>query len=405
MDTIFDNPESIKTAFTFPAQEETVSVMLVGGCDEEQRGIRSMFSGAGCEWLTAESGEAALERVSEIEVDVILLDGAISAMSGYDICRQLIEESGVAERVILVLGQRWGHGDRARWFEAGCTDYISQPIEPVELEARLRPHIELARSRRRLRHQAVLLQEVIADQSGRLAQVRSGQENLMADPGDFPELDLAVRFVPAFEAGGDFYDIVRFREGEYGFFVADVAGHDLGTAYLTGALKALTVSFTNETLTGSETMLMMNNALNRFLDPGQYATAFYAMFSRETMIVEMINAGHPAPLVQEEDGNVYGPQMRGDILGIHDVITCDTDRFTVRNGQRLFIFTDGLIEGYLDDKGRPGSRTTGRHRLTEQIKAKKDWNIKETVDSIVEDLLAECSGAIGDDVVLMGLEL
>ncbi len=384
--------------------QESIHVMLVDDDDESRQYTEIMLKHCGYMVSVAGCGRDSLRTVRENKIDVVLMDCMMPGMDGFEACRLIHQEEQYEDIPVIFLAAGSNSNDKALGFSAGGADFIAKPVDPVELSARIRTHIELARTRRQLRQQARLLREIIADQSGRLAQVRSGQERLLADPNAFTEIEVGVRFVPAYEAGGDFYDIIKFREDCFGFLVADVAGHDLGTAYLTGALKALTASFTNECLTGTETMLMMNNALGKFLGIGQYATACYVKYNREKMSVEVITAGHPAPFVQLNDGNVYAPDLIGDVLGIHDVISCNTRQISVKNGQRLFIYTDGLIEGYIDDSGRSGSRRYGTQRLADQVKAKSHLSVKDAVDEIVSDLLDECDGTIGDDVVLMGIQ-
>ena len=156
---------------------------------------------------------------------------------------------------------------------------------------------------------------------------------MLAHPADFARINTAVRFEPAFEAGGDFYEIVELDEGEYGLMVADISGHDLSVAYLTGALKALTASFTSEALSVDETMLMFNTALRKFLDPGRYATASYVKYSKNRQEIDLINAGHPWALFLPAAGRPHYIELSGDILGMHETISCESVRLDVRSGR------------------------------------------------------------------------
>lgn len=72
----------------------------------------------------------------------------------------------------------------------------------------------------------------------------------------------------------------------------------LGVANLTGALKALSVSFTSDGLFVDETAFMLNAALGKFLCKHQYATACYVKYFRSSGRVEILSAAHPAALLQ-----------------------------------------------------------------------------------------------------------
>ncbi|MCP4707451.1 MAG: fused response regulator/phosphatase [Planctomycetes bacterium] len=354
--------------------------------------------------LLAESGAEALECVAANRPDLILLDCSMPEMDGYETCRRIRSDTGNNDIPIIFLTAKTATEDKIKGFATGGSDYLTKPIEYVELVVRIQTHLELARHRSQLRQQNETLENLLADQSGRLDQVRRGQERLLANPEDFPEIKIAVNFVPAFEAGGDFYDIVRLSEDQIGFIMADVAGHDLGTAYLTGALKALTVSFTNEAMSVDDSMLMMNTALGRFLDTSQYATACYVKYLKQQKVIHIINAGHPNAIILKQDGSLHCLELTGDVLGIHDTVICESESLQVNTGERLFLYTDGLIEGYPDSQGNIGSRITGSNRLHEQIKVKAELPLKDMVESIINELLDECNGSIGDDVVLMGIE-
>ncbi len=56
---------------------------------------------------------------------------------------------------------------------------------------------------------------------------------------EFPGAVFGVNYIPIIEAGGDFYDVFPVGEGAFGYFAADISGHDIRASYNTFALKAL----------------------------------------------------------------------------------------------------------------------------------------------------------------------
>ncbi|MBN1765807.1 MAG: fused response regulator/phosphatase [Sedimentisphaerales bacterium] len=358
------------------------------------------------EVLLASSGQEAIDIVYYQCPDLILLDCSMPEMDGFDVCRRLRADSDFDDVPIIFLTAKSSTEDKVRGFELGGSDFVTKPVDKVALVARINTHLELARGRRQLRKQTSMLEGLVENQLERLSQVRNGQVSLLTDPSQFRQIKAAVRFLPALEAGGDFYDIVQLSDNDFGFLVADVAGHDLGTAYLTGALKALTVSFTNETLSVVETFVMLNNALLKFLDTGQYATACYVKYSKANSEIDIINAGHPNPLLHLSDGSIYYTDLVGDVLGMFETITCGIQRIKVNPGDRLYMFTDGLTEGYPNAAGKTGNRSFGARRLQEQVSLinQRQFSITRSVDYIVDELLNECSGTIEDDVVVLGAE-
>jgi len=105
-----------------PAFRELVSVLC-------------SHAGYGC--LEAETREEALASASENRPDVVLLDVKLGGTSGYQICRDLREEFGEQLPIIFVSGSRTDASDRVAGLLLGADDYVTKPIEPEELLARV----------------------------------------------------------------------------------------------------------------------------------------------------------------------------------------------------------------------------------------------------------------------------
>jgi len=210
--------------------------------------------------------------------------------------------------------------------------------------------------------------------------------------------------VTANEAGGDFYEISRFSESQFGVLVTDVAGHDLSIPFVTGALKGLAGLCLNECLSPRETMIMLNSGLRRILSEERFVTGCYVKIDQENLELEVISAGHPAALVQRLDGRCEYVEAVGDVLGMYEQVVFESCRMTVGPGDRLFLYTDGLIEGYRDEAGRQGHPLYGMRRLSRQVEELRRAPIDKTVQTLVDELIEESGGSVTDDVVLLGIE-
>lgn len=96
--------------------------------------------------------------------------------------------------------------------------------------------------------------------------------------------------------------------------------------------------------------------------------------------------------------------MVGDVLGMHETVICGSTVVTVAPGDRLFLFTDGLTEGYVSADGKTGSRSFGTRRLEEAVSRCRSSTLRETIDYVIDDLKSSCRGCLTDDVVLRGIE-
>ena len=113
--------------------------MLVADDTESIRLLfRRLLTADGHDVIVAADGAAALDAVRRQQPDVILLDVSMPAIDGLEVCRRL--KSDPATRltpVVLVTGQT-DLSDRIRGIEAGADEFLSKPVHPHELRARVR---------------------------------------------------------------------------------------------------------------------------------------------------------------------------------------------------------------------------------------------------------------------------
>lgn len=92
----------------------------------------------GYEIVTAASGEEALEKLSGNSIDLILLDVMMPGMNGFEVTRRVRQDNAHRLLPIILVTSLRGTEDRVKGIEAGCDDFISKPIEKVEILARVR---------------------------------------------------------------------------------------------------------------------------------------------------------------------------------------------------------------------------------------------------------------------------
>ena len=103
----------------------------------------------------ATSGREALELARNVFPDLILLDVIMPEMDGYEVCRQLKADPLVADVPIIFTTAMGEQEAEIRGLEAGAIDYVTKPISPSILQARVRNHIDLKRLRDELAELAV----------------------------------------------------------------------------------------------------------------------------------------------------------------------------------------------------------------------------------------------------------
>lgn len=87
----------------------------------------------GHEVHTADNGQAALERVREVEPEVVLLDVMMPHVDGWQVCEQLRSDTAFDHLPIVFLSARAQEADLERGRSVGADAYITKPFDPLEL--------------------------------------------------------------------------------------------------------------------------------------------------------------------------------------------------------------------------------------------------------------------------------
>lgn len=98
--------------------------------------------------MAAPSGETALKAVeAKKSPDLILLDVMMPGIDGYEVCRQLKENPKTQDIPIIFLTSKTEIDDETKGFECGAVDFITKPINPSVLKARVQVHLELKKTK------------------------------------------------------------------------------------------------------------------------------------------------------------------------------------------------------------------------------------------------------------------
>ncbi|MBW7475483.1 response regulator [Paenibacillus oenotherae] len=124
--------------------------------------LEGVLSSDSCDIVTATSGQAALSLLAAREWDLVISDVMMPHMSGYQLARIIRERFSISELPILLLTARSRPEDIEAGFLAGANDYVTKPVDALELKSRVRALTASKRSfRERLRMEGALLQAQI----------------------------------------------------------------------------------------------------------------------------------------------------------------------------------------------------------------------------------------------------
>lgn len=152
---------------------KTPTVLVVDDTPANLGVVLESLGSAGLRVLMAESGARALELLARQAVDLVLLDVIMPGRDGFATFAAIRAQAEWADIPVLFMTAVDEPAQKVRALEAGAVDYISKPVHPPEVLARVRTHLELRAARRELQRKNAALEAEVAlrtDAEAQLAQ-------------------------------------------------------------------------------------------------------------------------------------------------------------------------------------------------------------------------------------------
>ena len=199
---------------------------------------------------------------------------------------------------VLMLTTLGESRDKIAGLKSGADDYIEKPKgqdDFLVLCARIQAHLRIADLAPEINERNRLLEAAHKKFHFELELARKVQFALMPRPPK-PRgvLQIAVRYTPANQLGGDVYDFYRLENNRLGILVADVSGHGVNSAMLSGMVKALAASLSIAVLEPGEMLAGLDVSAEQFFPEGYFCTAFYVIADEETGLLRYAGVG-PSP--------------------------------------------------------------------------------------------------------------
>ncbi|MCE9500825.1 MAG: SpoIIE family protein phosphatase, partial [Leptospira sp.] len=214
------------------------------------------------------------------------------------------------------------------------------------------------------------------------------------------ELDVSTLFLPASGVSGDIYDFGQISDHEFFFFLADVSGHGVPAALVTTMVKTSLGSINIRKHSPAEILRKLNKELLASMNE-HYFTAIFCLVNTKKEKVFFANAGStPAIVVRKEKEKSILLTSTGTILGVMDDPELVDKAANFYNGDKLFLFSDGLSEERNSSREEFGIST-----INKIIWKNKEKSSEKIIGIILDSLLQFSENkAFKDDVtcVLVG---
>ncbi|XXJ18907.1 response regulator [Desulfovibrio caledoniensis] len=141
-------------------QPENISIMI--------EALHSLYT-----LLAATDGAGALERVNgDPKPDLVLLDVMMPGMSGHEVCRAIKDNPDTQDIPVIFVTSLDAPDDEARGLRLGGSDYITKPISPPVVQARVRAHLDLKHAREQLMRQNTALEDLVRERTAEVVKAQ-----------------------------------------------------------------------------------------------------------------------------------------------------------------------------------------------------------------------------------------
>lgn len=359
--------------------DKTLRVLVVDDSRMQRKLVSVHLKKWGFEILEAESGAQALEICKSKEIDMVLSDWVMPEMSGLEFCAAFRQLQRERYGYFILLTSKSEKDDIAMGLDIGADDFLSKPVNPIELRARIKAgqrvldmetklQVENERTNAALEELRLAHEEMNKD----LAQAEKLQKSLLPPPHITKDShSISNVFKSSGHVGGDIVGTFNLDTDRIAVYSLDVSGHGVSSALLTVQLFGLLSPFSKnnnlafrasksggfDILEPHEIAAEFNRRMIEEMDTDLYFTLAFADINLKTGAVKMVQAGHPFPVVFNEKNGV---QLKGDggpPIGLIPDIPFETFTFEIEPSDKLLLYSDGLTEcqnldgDLLDDEG------------------------------------------------------
>lgn len=206
-----------------------------------------------------------------------------------------------------------------------------------------------------------------------------------------PRLDIATRYIPSFDLGGDFYDLIDLK-GNLGVLVGDVSGKGVPAALQMASVRASFRAHAQGVYHLDDVMRRVNQALVRDTLDNEFVTIFYGVIDLKSLRFTYCNAGHEPPYVVRLTpgkaptmADLSKLEAGGMVVGIDASQKYDRGMWDLKPNEVFVAYTDGILDA-MNFSGEKYGRKRFIDSLLSHLAAEPNANAKAIADHLVWDM-------------------
>jgi sigma-B regulation protein RsbU (phosphoserine phosphatase) len=253
----------------------------------------------------------------------------------------------------------------------------------------------LATQRRRAAELAIRQRDELAAEIILGAEV---QQSIL--PRSIPKIagfEFAARMQPAKVIAGDYYGFIELSERRTAIIIADVSGKGVAAGLLMPSIEVALRMEARKTPATGDLLCTFNNVVHQITDGRRFISLFYGELCHHPQSLQYANAGHNPPLLIRATEDSTFLAEGGPVLGVLPGADYKTDVVSLRMGDVLILFTDGIVEAENAD-----GEEYSVNRLASLVRSKLGVGANALIDEIFASV-AEFRGPVAqlDDMTVV----
>lgn len=374
-----------------------MKILIVDDAADTRALMRILLEKSGWQVFDAKEGHSACRCLEDNDIRVVITDWMMPGMDGLSLIEWIRTRDENRYIYTILMTSRDQQKDWVEGFSVGADDYITKPVAPAILHARLGVAKRILAIQEELHTQQVQLRksrdlvvsayDVVQEDLEMAAAVQKSQ---LPNNGLLPKsITSAWCYQPAMGISGDYLDLFQVGDERLFFYLLDVSGHGVAAALRSSAISQLLrpISGIMEGLEEHGPAQVMGQ-LNKHLceanpDFDYFATLIIGDLDARNGLLRITSAGHPPPLLLRPGLRSKEIDAGGLPIGIDSKACYNHAEVWLRPGDSLMLYSDGL-----PDCENP----QGSHYGLEPIRNRVEGNI----DFDPAGLLAQIESDIGE---------
>ena len=355
--------------------------------------LQMLLKNSGFSTETATHPSVVLKALETESYDAVLMDlnytrDTIGGAEGLELVSKIRSMDKLLPVVVMT---SWSTVELAvDAMRRGASDFVQKPWENRDLVMKLECQVSRAQEQRQAQRQ----------REAELQDAREIQDNLLPKSlPEIPKFEIAAASRPLRVVGGDYYNVARIDDHRTSICIADVAGKGMPAALLMSSLQATLQSLSAQDLEPGEMCRRLNRILCSLTPVGKFISLFYGVLDSAERRLTYCNAGHNPPLLIRREGASVELGADGAVLGQFPEWQYSQSQVELRSGDRLLLFTDGLVEATdaRDDE-------FGEQNLIRSASENPEWSAQELLKILMDAASQHCGQSFQDDASLIVLK-